>query len=141
MPPTTQSYGIEKLRWCRLDDVLRWIRSNALNDPYDVGELSKNLARHFTNLIIQPHHFAASVVSRVVESCFNIIEGEYIQGIDYNQQSQCIVVRTLIYGVSNGLYDNKLPINPFEGMTNADGTPRTSCTREELEQWLKEMEG
>lgn len=137
---TTQSYGIEKLDYCKLSHVLRWIIRNGCGyaeigiDVEDVLVCNKQLQ-------IQPHHFAASVVSRVVESCFNIIEGEYIQGIDYNQQSQCIVVRTLIYGVSNGLYDNKLPINPFEGMTNADGTPRTSCTREELEQWLKEMEG
>ena len=137
MTAQTATYGMDYLNHAQTKDALRWIRKNALNDLYEVGELSHNLTRGFTSIITPCHQFAASVIGRLYElldyrSKTKLSSIEYHKG-DYHSD----IFFSCEDGIGEIFY---LHINPFHGMTMPDGSPRTSCTREEFEEWKKELD-
>ena len=132
MTAQTAEYGIDYLNHAQPKDVMRWIYENfdsiLMRDAF---MLNAHLPSN--KLTIPCHQFAASVIGRYVYHLSSTIfsgwknivyEHNYLKILTYNGKSKW----------------EYLPINPFHGMTMPDGSPRTSCTREEFEAWRKELE-
>ena len=124
---------LDQLRWCRIEDVLRWI------DPYIWGEKVIEcvfmMARgKEANVTIPATHFTASVIARGVENLtlLNCEFDEY-KFVTYNAVDErgmiCIEDKNHCT-----LKTVNMPINP-DPYTN-----RTEWTRQEIEAILKEME-
>ena len=132
MTSQTATYGMDYLRHADVKDVLMWIRMNVDILP-DVGSKISKLFNHNGTLTIPCHQFAASVIGRLMGLQLPLGQ-EYIKF--FYQNGRLILIADMEGWNS---YMN-LPINPFHGMTMPDGSPRTSCTREEFDEWKKDLE-
>ena len=128
------SYGIDYLNHAQPKDVMRWIYENfdsiLMRDAF---MLNAHLPSN--KLTIPCHQFAASVVGRL-EACVRKFHNFPIELFSYDVERN----ELNILFEEDYLYTFSLPINPFHDMTMPDGSPRTSCTREEFEAWRKELE-
>ena len=134
MTAQTSTYGMDYLNHAQPKDVLVWIRMNVDILP-DVGSKISKLFNHKGTLTIPCHQFAASVVVRF-EGLLDPMDQQLFTHIAFDCDG-------VIFLIQNEAWDSpqyNCSINPFHGMTMPDGSPRTSCTREEFDEWKKELE-
>ena len=142
------SYGMDYLNHAQPKDVLRWIVSGGeplINFNFGCVYQScikpktfiviRQLQKGYLGLTIPCHQFAASVVGRL-EACVRKFHNFPIELFSYDVERN----ELNILFEEDYLYTFSLPINPFHGMKMPDGSPRTSCTREEFEEWSKELD-
>lgn len=149
MTAQTASYGMDYLNHAQPKDVLRWIVSDSLfEDTDDNWKYGKTLIANtsmgilFRNepLTIPCHQFAASVIGRLMQY---IPAGEgFYELANIFSYTEFTRVFRVAYEDADEKFEGfaNCPINPFHGMTMPDGSPRTSCTREEFEAWSKELD-
>lgn len=133
MTAQTATYEMDYLNHAQPKDVLRWIRHK--KSLIMVGARINGLLDRGSELTIPCHQFAASVIGRLKSQ----LSADYIEFV-YDGDALCFVADYDLIGWKTYGWKTyiSLPINPFHGMTMPDGSPRTSCTREELEEWKKE---
>ena len=138
MTAQTATYGMDYLNHAQPKDVLKWIDHTSLS-CFNSGK-KLHMLRRFSGetLTIPCRQFAASVIGRF-EDCLCGYEKSKSVFIEWttNKFEQPILKLHRVNFCETDFY---LPINPFHCMTMPDGSPRTSCTSKELEEWRKELE-
>ena len=132
MTAQTATYGMDYLNHAQPKDVLRCMWNNST--PFmSLGRMIVDI-KHDVGLTIPCHQFAASVIGRLADCILFGNERSEWESFEFVQDVWCF------YSANSGDIVTNLPINPFHGMTMPDGSPRTSCTREEFDEWKKDLE-
>jgi len=128
----TRAYTLAELDLLPPSVVMRLIKKYS---PFmvDIGDMAYALLQETDQLTIPCHAYIVAVVEH------NKNTNEVIDLVKYNPQFETLSFYKK-HPVFNGwdtLHTMFNTTNPFLGLTNPDGTQRTSCTRDELEAWKR----
>ena len=133
MTHPTRAYTLAELDMLPPSVVIEWMKKCS-KSVFDLGVLAFELSHDNDPLTMPIRSYAAAVVERFSYMAdFSSSRSKYLpkwDRVEYDGER-------LDFKYNGGGYLFPFPTNPFQGLTSPDGSQRTSCTREELEQWKR----